>query len=65
MTFKAYCPVSCLSDCHVYGDKIYSPTSRVCAAAHHAGAITKNGGYFYIRIVEGQSCYNAALSFNI
>lgn len=57
LIIKANCPVSCLGDCGVYGNKIYSPTSRICAAAHHAGVLGKNGGFFYIKIIEGQSCY--------
>lgn len=50
------CPVSALTG-QVWGSGIYTADSAVCAAAVHAGAITRAGGRVTLRVAAGCATY--------
>ncbi|GBG23852.1 Cysteine-rich secretory protein LCCL domain-containing 2 [Hondaea fermentalgiana] len=57
------CPDHCLNDYSspVYGSEVYTATSRVCAAAIHAGVIeAKDGGCFEIKFTGAQTNYTSS-----
>lgn len=43
-----------------WGTGIYTDDSRICLAALHAGAITRDGGVVTIEIMAGQSSYSGS-----
>ena len=59
--FTLTCPRGKTNDVWIFGTDIYGQLSRICIAAVHAGAITKNGGTFTIRIKPGEDMYNGLL----
>jgi hypothetical protein len=60
-TFQIGCPPGCVDRAAVSGTDVYTIDSGLCVAGIHAGAISKDGGTFAVRLDEGQIAYRGSL----
>ncbi|XP_040216247.1 mucin-5AC-like [Rana temporaria] len=57
-TLRVWCPASCDASYIVWGTKIYTSASDICASAIHAGALPAAGGYVTLKRELAQSSYS-------
>ncbi len=51
------CSIAQMTAGGLWGDRIYSGDSNLCAAARHAGMIDGNGGVIHARVTAGRESY--------
>jgi LCCL domain len=59
-TFKVVCPSGCVDRASLWGTDVYAIDSGICVAGIHAGAISKDGGAFAVRLDVGQTTYRGS-----
>lgn len=59
-TLACHCPAEATNGGGIWGSVIYTDDSRICRAAVHAGAITRNGGMVRLEMLPGRDRYRGS-----
>ncbi|MGP1353699.1 MAG: LCCL domain-containing protein [Parasphingopyxis sp.] len=59
-TLACHCPAEDTNGGGIWGSVIYTDDSRICRAAVHAGAITRNGGMVRLEMLPGRDRYRGS-----